>query len=136
MSAPPYATMSRMAKTTARYADALQAYDTLVATNPKVARKGKTMPYTSVNGHMFSVLTKDGTPALRLPSGDRDAFLVQHRTTPCKMYGMVMEEYVVVPDALLKNTRSLKKYFDASYGYVSALKPKPTSKAAARRTRA
>jgi hypothetical protein len=33
-----------------------------------------------------------------------------------------------VPDALLKKTRELKKYFDISYGYVGSLKPKPTKK--------
>jgi hypothetical protein len=27
-------------------------YEKLIATNPKVERKGATMPYTSVNGHM------------------------------------------------------------------------------------
>ena len=34
----------------------LASYEALVATGPGVERKGKTMPYTSVNGHMFSFL--------------------------------------------------------------------------------
>jgi hypothetical protein len=38
----------------------LALYEKLVATNPGVERKGATMPYTSVNGHMFSLLTKEG----------------------------------------------------------------------------
>ena len=33
------------------------------------------------------------------------------------------------PGVLDPKTRQLKKYFDASYAYVSALKPKPTKKA-------
>jgi hypothetical protein len=33
------------------------------------------MPYTSLNGHMFSFLTETGTMALRLPAGEREAFL-------------------------------------------------------------
>jgi hypothetical protein len=30
------------------------------------------MPYTSLNGHMFSVLTKTNRVALRLPSKERE----------------------------------------------------------------
>src|SRR6266436_6485847 len=43
-----------------KYAASLALYEKLVATNPKVERKGATMPYTSLNGHMFSLLTRDG----------------------------------------------------------------------------
>lgn len=39
-----------------------------------------------------------------------------------------MKEYVVVPDGLLKKTEELKATFEASYAYVSALKPKPTKR--------
>ena len=45
----------------------LELYKKLVATNPKVEQKGATVPYTSVNGHMFSYLSKEGRLALRLP---------------------------------------------------------------------
>jgi len=41
-----------------QYAASLALYEKLVATNPKVERKGATMPYTSLNGHMFSLLTR------------------------------------------------------------------------------
>ena len=107
---------------------ALELYEQLVATNPRVERKGATMPYTSLNGHMFSVLTKDGTLALRLPTDERTAFLKRYNTTLCEQYGTVMPEYVVVPDALLAKMRELKPYFDVSYAYVGSLKPKPTTK--------
>ncbi len=106
----------------------LTLYDKLVATNPKVARKGATVPYTSVNGHMFSYLGKTGELALRLPDKEREAFLTTYKTTLCKLYGIVQKEYVMVPDALLKRTRELKRFFDASHAYVSSLKPKPTKK--------
>ena len=55
--------------------ETLRLYEELVATRPELERKGKTMPFTSVNGHMFSFLTPDGTLALRLPQAERDAFL-------------------------------------------------------------
>lgn len=110
-------------------ADKLELYERLVATNPKVQRKGANNPYTSLNGHMFSILTKTGTLALRLPDEAREAFLKKYKTKLCEMYGTVLREYVEVPDALLKKTQELKKYFDISYAYVGSLKPKPTTRA-------
>ena len=116
-----------MAKTSAEiYAEKLELYEKLVALNPSVERKGDTMPYTSLNGHMFSLLTKEGWLALRLPTGEREAFLKKYKTKLCEQYGVVMKEYVVVPDALLLKTRELKKFFDLSYTYLKSLKPKPT----------
>jgi hypothetical protein len=109
-------------------ADVLASYDELVATNPSVERKGATMPYTSLNGHMFSFLTETGTLALRLPAEERDVFLKKYKTKLSERHGSVLEEYVEVPDALLKKTQELKKYFDVSYAYVASLKPKSTAK--------
>jgi len=114
-------------------AEALALYDKLVATNSAVERKGAAMPYTSLNGHMFSFLTPVGTLALRLPDEARDAFLKKHKTRLCEQHGKVLAEYVEVPDALLRKTQALKAYFDASYAYVSSLKPKPTTKKAGRK---
>lgn len=108
-------------------ADSLALYEKLVATLPGVERKGAANPYTSVNGHMFSMLTKDGL-ALRLEEEDRAAFLEKHRTRLCEQYGVVLKEYVLVPDALLRRTRELAKDFERSFRYVSALRPKPTTR--------
>jgi hypothetical protein len=107
---------------------ALQLYEKLVATVPQVERKGATMPYTSLNGHMFSILTKDGYVALRLPTEEREAFLKRYKTKLCDQYGHVMPEYVVVPTSLLAKSSELKRFFDISYAYVGSLKPKPTTK--------
>jgi hypothetical protein len=109
-------------------AEYVALYDALLATNPQIERKGATMPYTSVNGNMFSFLTSDGTLALRLPDGDREAFLKRYNTELCKQHGVVMKEYVSVPPSLLQNTRELAKYLDTSYLYACSLKPKPTTK--------
>ena len=109
-------------------ADSIELYEKLVATNPKVERKGATVPYTSLNGHMFSYLSKEGKLALRLPPEDREAFLKKYQAKLCEAYGVVQPEYVEVPDAVLAKTQELKKYFDSSYAYVSSLKPKATAK--------
>ena len=103
-------------------------YEKLVATNPRVVRQGATVPYTSLNGHMFSYLSKEGKLALRLPPVEREAFLKKYHAKLCAAYGVVQPEYVEVPDALLASTRELKKFFDCSYQYVSSLKPKPSAK--------
>ena len=106
----------------------LELYDRLAATNPDLKRKGKTMPYTSLNGHMFSFLTKEGMLALRLPKNDRETFITQFDTELCIQYGRVMKEYVIVPEELLEQTDQLKEYFDISFKYIGSLKPKPTKK--------
>ena len=103
-------------------------YDRLVATDPRIERKGDTMPYTSVNGNMFSVVSKDGVVCLRLPANQRDAFSAKFKTKPVVMYGAVMKEYVAVPPELLAKTKEAAKYLDMSYAYATSLKAKPTTK--------
>ena len=110
------------------YETNLALYEALIATHPKIERKGKTSPYTSVNGHMFSYLSKEGELGLRLSAEDRAAFVEKYKSQPFIQYGAVMKEYVAVSDALLANTEELKGYLVSSYDYVSALKPKPTKK--------
>ena len=39
-----------------------------------------------------------------------------------------MKEYIAVPDAMLKNTKELKKYLEFSYEYGKTLKTKATRK--------
>lgn len=114
-------------------ADTRGLYEALVATHPGLECKGASTPYTSLNGHMFSFLTQQGRLALRLPADAREAFLKKYDTTLCEQHGTVLKEYVEVPDALLKKTRELKKYFDLSHAYVASLKPKPTKKPAAKK---
>jgi TfoX/Sxy family transcriptional regulator of competence genes len=109
-------------------ADKLSFYDKLIATNPKIERKGAANPYTSLNGHMFSYLNSSGSLALRLPKEEREKFLKKYKTTLFEAYGAVMKEYVTVPDSLLQKTDELRKYLDLSYEYISTLKPKPTKK--------
>ena len=107
---------------------ALQAYERLVARSPDVERKGASVPYTSLNGHMFSFLDKDGTMALRLPGKQREAFVAAYNTALAEQHGRVMKEFAVVPDALLVNTDDLQAWFVASHAWIGTLKPKPTKR--------
>ncbi len=105
-------------------------YDKVIATLPGIERKGDTMPYTSLNGHMFSFLDKDDTLALRLSKAAIPDFIKKHKTKQHEAHDIVMKEYVTVPDTLLNKTKELEKYFQLSHTYVSGLKPKPTKKTA------
>ena len=102
-------------------------YDKLIATNPKIERKGDANPYTALNGNMFTLL-HDSHLAIRLPEGPREEFLKKYKTKLYEAYGAVMREYVAVPDSLLAKTKELQKYLALSYEYAKTLKPKPTTK--------
>jgi hypothetical protein len=106
----------------------LELYDKLIATNTDIQRKGVTMPYTSLNGHMFTYLSKTGSLGIRLPKEEKEAFLEKYKTTLFESYGAIMKEYVTVPEDLLSNTEELKPYLDKSYEYIKTLKPKPAKK--------
>jgi TfoX/Sxy family transcriptional regulator of competence genes len=107
-------------------ADKIALYEKLIATNPKIKRKGAANPYTSLNGHMFTYLGPSGSLAIRLAQDEREKFLKKYKTTLFEANGRVMKEYVAVPDRLLRNTNELRLYLDLSYEYISSLRPKPT----------
>ena len=107
----------------------LEAYERLVATLPDVERKGKTLPYTSLNGHMFSFLGEGGTIAIRLSPTDRQAFMDEYGAPLHETHGTVMREYVSVPADLSEATAELAPWFERSRSYVAGLKPKPTKRA-------
>jgi len=112
-------------------AEKLALYEKLIATHPKIERKGDNNPYTSLNGHMYTYLDPmSALLAIRLPAGEREEFLKKYKTTLFEAYGAVMKEYVTVPDAILGKTNELKKYLAISYEYVKTLKPKPSKRKA------
>lgn len=111
------------------YQAQLASYRRLAARLPAVEIKGAANPYTSLNGHMFSYLHPSGALALRLPPDEREAFLQRFQTRLFEAYGVVQKEYLAVPDDLLADTDQLAPFFHAAFGYVSAMKPKPTKTA-------
>jgi hypothetical protein len=106
----------------------LDLYDKLVRTIPGIERQGAGVPYTSLNGNMFSYLHASSGLALRLPPGEREKFLEKYQTRLFDAYGVVQKEYVTVPSQLLKKTSELKPYFKMSCEYAQTLKPKPAKK--------
>lgn len=105
--------------------DALvKIYDELVANSPDIDRKGKTMPYTSANGYMFSLINKDDELGIRLSKEDTVEFDKAYGAKPFKSHGATMREYVLIPESLLKNMDTLSKYLQKGFKYVMSLPPK------------
>ena len=103
-------------------------YDKLIATLPQLERKGDANPYTALNGNMFTLLHQSKMLAIRLPEQAREKFLTKYKTSLFEAYGIVMKEYVTVPDMLLAKTKEIQKYLAQSYEYAKTLKPKPAKK--------
>ncbi len=108
-------------------AEQLELYQKLVDRVPELEVKSTFgFPYTSHNGHMFSLLSKSGFVGIRLPKEEREAFLEKYNS---KIYkpepGPLLKEYVTIPNDLLKDTAAVKEYLIMSFEYVKTLKPKP-----------
>lgn len=110
------------------YETALQRYRNLVDASPGIALKGKKMPYTSMNGNMFSFLAPDGVLCLRLSADDCTAFMQAHGTEPVMQYGSVMRDYVAVPETLVSDGDALAALFRKSVENARSLKAKPTKR--------
>ena len=102
----------------------LELYDKLVTKCPRFDRKGKTVPYTSANGHMFSLLNKDGELGIRFSKEVQEKYIKDFNTTIFKSYGAVMQGYVLIPDHMLEDLDKLSVYLNESYDYVMTLEPK------------
>ena len=102
----------------------LALYDKVVAKCPRFDRKGKTMPYTSANGHMFSLLNKDGELGFRFSKQVQEKYIQEFGTTIFKSHGATMKGYVLIPDNLLEDLGILAEYLNESFDYVMTLEPK------------
>jgi len=102
----------------------LKIYDELVAKCPRFERKGKTMPYTSANGYMFSLFNKAGEIGIRFSKEVQEKYIKKFPSTIYKSYGAVMKGYILIPEEMLKDLDRVAKYLDESYDYVMTLEPK------------
>ncbi|WP_298311784.1 hypothetical protein [uncultured Aquimarina sp.] len=102
----------------------LKIYDQLVAKCSRFERKGKTMPYTSANGYMFSLFNKAGEIGIRFSKEVQQKYMEELSTTLYKSYGAVMKGYVLFPESMWDDLDSLAVYLDESYDYVMSLEPK------------
>lgn len=106
----------------------LTLYRKAVSHIEDVEIKGKTMPYTSINGNMFSFISKEGAMGLRLSEVDREEFIKKYKVSLMVQHGAVLKEYVEVPEEVLNDEILCSKYLKKSLDYVSSLKSKSTTK--------
>ena len=102
----------------------LKIYDELAAKCPRFERKGKTVPYTSANGHMFSLLNKAGEIGIRFSKEVQKKYIEEFNTTIFKSYNSIMHGYVLIPERMLEDLDNVARYLDESYDYVMSLEPK------------
>lgn len=102
----------------------LQIFDAIVAKCPRFARKGKSMIYTSANGHMFGLLNKAGEIGFRYSKEVQEKYIAAFNSDYYKSHGATMKGYVLIPDNMLSDIDTLAKYLDESYDYVMSLDSK------------
>ena len=102
----------------------LGLYDRLIDRCPRFERKGKTVPYTSANGYMFSLLNKDGEIGMRFSKPVQEAYIAEFGSSRFRSHGAFMRGYVLIPDHMLGDLDKLSGYLNESYDYVMSLDPK------------
>ena len=102
----------------------LKVYDELVSKCTRFERKGKTVPYTSANGHMFSLFNKDGEIGIRFSKEVQKKYMEELNTTFFKSHGATMKGYILITEEMLKDLDGVARYLDESYDYVMSLPPK------------
>lgn len=102
----------------------LAIYDAAVALCDGFERLGKTMPYTSTNGHMFSQLNKDNELGIRFGKEEQEQLITELDTGLFKAYGAVMKGYVLLPEQLWESPEKIAALLKRGYAYVMTLEPK------------
>ncbi|AXT59152.1 hypothetical protein D1816_01895 [Aquimarina sp. AD10] len=102
----------------------LKIYDSLVSKCTRFERKGKTMPYTSANGYMFSLFNKAGEIGIRFSKDVQEKYIQELKTTYYTSYGATMKGYILIPDHMLSDLDNVSNYLNESYDYVMSLEPK------------
>ena len=102
----------------------LKIYDELVAKCERFERKGKTMPYTSANGYMFSLYNKACEIGIRFSKEVQKKYIGEYNTTIYKSYNAVMQGYILITEEMLEDLNNVARLLDESYDYVMSLEPK------------
>jgi len=104
--------------------DKLKVYDDLVSQCSRFTRKGKTMPYTSANGYMFSLFNKANEIGIRFSKDVQERYIETFNTSIYTSYNAVMKGYILITNEMLQDQHTIVKLLDESYDYVMSLPPK------------
>ncbi len=100
----------------------LKIYDLLVDKCSRIERKGKTMPYTSANGYMFSLFNKDCEIGIRFSKEVQEKYIKEFNASIYKSYGAVMKGYVLISEPMLQDLETVAKYLNESYDFRTQIK--------------
>ncbi len=107
----------------------LAAFDTMIGGVKGVERKGAAMPYVSINGNMYAMVSKADVIGLRLNKDDFTKFVAENGPSPFEgTPGFISKEYVAIPAAMLGDAAALRKWFKLSHASAASLKPKKTTR--------
>jgi len=101
----------------------LDLFESVVASVPEIERKGKTTPYTSASGYMFSFLDKEGLVCFRLPKHRIEELIEAKVANTCYQHGRLMKDFVSLEQSTLESDVALA-LFKESYEHTLGLKPK------------
>lgn len=112
----------------------VRTFETVVPNAPGVERRKMFgYPAAFVGGNLFMSLFQDSL-VLRLPDGDRAAFLKLDGAAAFEpMPGRPMREYVVAPAAMVARPKSLAPWIRRSLEYVRSVPAKTAKRRAAAR---
>lgn len=107
------------------YSEAVKRYDAIVEATKTIKRKGKTMPYTSSNGYMFSLLNKKGELGIRLKTEDVEPFIKSNRSDYFYSHGSKVKNYVLITEEIFNNESiDLVQLLIDSDKHINTLPPK------------
>jgi len=104
--------------------NSLAIYENLLQKCHRFERKGKTVPYTSANGHMFSFINKEGDLVIRFSKSTQEEYFEKYQTSYFKSHNAVMRGYIHITDKMLMNEDDLVLLLNESYDYVMSLPKK------------
>lgn len=102
----------------------LSTYKSVIENCKGIELKGKTTPYTSANGHMFSFINKENQLGFRFDKKVQEKYIQEWPSTYLYSHGSKMKGYVLIPEDMLDDLEALTKYLQESHEYVCSLPAK------------
>ena len=102
----------------------VKVYDALVALCDRFERKGKTVPHTSANGYMFSLVNKAGEIGIRFDKQTQEKYFEQYDTTYFTSHNATMQGYILITEAMLQDLKATAQLLNESFDHVMSLPPK------------
>ena len=93
----------------------LKRYDELVAQCPRFERKGKSVPHTSANGYMFSLMNKEGEFGIRFSKEVQEKYFEKYITSYLTSHGAKMNGYIKIPPTLFKDDKKMLALLNESF---------------------